>query len=106
MILFALFGPRRWFWWRFGLAAIGTAFTVLAHTPIESAQMQHAMRADDRSLDPRAAGLHKLPDVRSPASGVLAVAIGMALNVTAVLATLSMLARGSRLHRGREAPQL
>lgn len=97
MILFALLGPLRTFWWRWLLLALGAALTVLAHIDLETPAMQFAMWAHGRSLDPDAAGMHNLLGVRSPVLGVAAVVIGMALNVTAVLAAVAMLRDGLRL---------
>lgn len=99
MILFALFGPRRLFGLRLLLLALGTACTLYAHTAFESPAMQFAMWAENRSLDPHAAGLHNLPDVRSPTLGTVAVVVSMALNVTALVATGSMLRQYVRLGR-------
>lgn len=99
MILFALLGPRRLIRERFAFLAIGTVLTLLAHAFIESPQMQYAMWADNRSLDPHAAGLHNLANIRSPVLGVAAVTIAMALNVTAAIATLGMLIDARRLRR-------
>jgi hypothetical protein len=100
MILFALFGPRRLFWARWLFLALGTGFTIYAHTGLESPQMQFAMWAENRSLDPHAAGLHNIPGAQSPALGVAAVIVSMALNVVAVVVTVSMFAQGLRLRRG------
>jgi hypothetical protein len=100
VILFALFGALRLFWWRWLMLALGTAFTILAHIDLETPAMQFVMWAQNRSLDPQAAGMHNLPNVQSPAMGALAVAIGMALNVTAVLATIGMLRDGIELRPG------
>ena len=99
MILFALFGPLRLFWWRFALLAIGTSVTLLAHTAIESPRMQFAMWAENRSLEPNAAGIHNLPNVQSAALGYLAVTIAMALNLTALAATFATLRCGLRNKR-------
>lgn len=99
MILFALFGPRGLYWWRWAFLAIGTGATLLAHTALESPLMQYTMWAENRSLEPHAGDLHNLPDLRSPAMGVAAVTIGMALNATALAATIAMLGRGLRLRR-------
>lgn len=101
MILFALLGPRDWFWVRWALLLAGTGFTLYAHIAVESPQMQFAMWADNRSLDAHAAGLHNIPDVRSPAMGVAAMVVSMALNVTAVVATVAMFAQGMRLRSVR-----
>lgn len=99
MMLFALFGARRLFPLRWALLLAGTGFTILAHIALESPHMQYAMWAENRSLDPHAAGMHNLPDVRSPTLGALSVAIGMALNLTAVAATVAMARRGLALRR-------
>lgn len=99
MILFALFGPPRLFWTRWILLAIGTALTLLAHTFLESPQMQYTMWADDRSLDSQSAGLHNLLDLHSQLVGGVAVAISMTLNAIAALATASMLMDRLRLPR-------
>ncbi|RIX97290.1 hypothetical protein D3218_18930 [Aureimonas flava] len=100
MVLFALFGARRLYWLRWALLAIATGVTIYAHTALESPRMQFAMWAENRSLDPHAAGVHNLPGVRSPILGTLAVVIGMALNLTAIAATLAMARRGLALGRG------
>lgn len=101
MILFALLGPRRLFGLRLLLLVLGTAFTLYAHTAVESPVMQFAMWAENRSLDPHAAGLHNALDVRSPTLGGVAVVVSMALNVTAVAATGSMLWQYLRLRRNQ-----
>jgi hypothetical protein len=90
MIFFALWGARRLFWWRWALLAVGTGFTLFAHSMIESPRMQFAMWASDCSLDPAQAGVRNLLDVHSPALGLVAVVVSMTLNLLAVSATISM----------------
>jgi hypothetical protein len=97
MILFALFGPARLFWLRWALLAIGTGFTLYAHSMVESPHMQYAMWAQDRSSDPHAAaGMHNMLNTQAPALGVAAMAVSMTLNLLAVAGTLSMLRDGFR----------
>lgn len=99
MILFALFGSRRLLGARLLLLALGTAFTLDAHTTLETPAMQLAMWAQNHSLDPHATGLHNVLGVQSLVMSVAAVIVGMALNVTAAAATGSMLWRyGHRRH--------
>ena len=40
ILLFALFGPRRLFWLRWVLLLLGVAFTIFAHTVLETPGMQ------------------------------------------------------------------
>ncbi len=89
IVLFALTGPVRAFPVRWGLLATATAFTIYAHTAIESPGTQFHMWMHNRSVHD--AELHNALDVRSAGMGAVSVAVGMALNLTVVLATLSML---------------
>jgi hypothetical protein len=97
MILFGLFGARRLFWWRWAALAIGTAFTLYAHTLVETPGMQFAIWANDMSSDPMAMGEHNLLDAHSTALGIAAVTVAMSLNILAVLSTVSMYIDGRRL---------
>lgn len=94
VILFALFGPRSLYWMRWGLLAGATAFTLYAHTAIESPATQFNMWAFNSSL--HAEGLNNALNVRSSTLGFLSVAIGMTLNVIAVVSTVAMLWQGLR----------
>ena len=96
MLLFALFGPRRLYWWRWALLLVATIATVLAHVAVETPHMQFAMWAYDRSSDPHQQGFHNIPHIEARALGVLAMIVSMALNVTAVTSTIAMFARGLR----------
>ncbi len=102
ILLFALFGPRRWFWARWMLLAAGMASTLFAHTRIESPQMQYAMWAYNRSLEPELWNIRNLCGVESGFLGVLAVGVSMALNVTLVTAVIAMLADGVRARRAQK----
>lgn len=99
ILLFALFGPHRWFWTRWALLAAGMASTLFAHIRIESPQMQYAMWAYNRSLEPELWNIRNLCGVESGFLGVLAVVVSMALNVTLVTAVVAMLADGLRARR-------
>ncbi len=99
VVLFALFGPVRLYWLRWALILGGTAFVLFAHTAVETPHGQFTMWADNHSTDPAAAGTTNLLDVESSVLGVLSVSIGIALNVTAVVATLAMLRGGLRLRQ-------
>ncbi len=90
-ILFAPFGPRRLFWVRWGFLLFGVAFTLLAHTALETPGMQHAMWAHNHSSDPHDKGSHNLLRLQSSAMGEAAVALSMVLNVLLATACLSML---------------
>jgi hypothetical protein len=99
MIAFALLGPRRLFWTRWTFLAIGTGFTLFAHSMIESPRMQYVMWADNCSLDPAQSAAHNLFNVRSPAFGLMAVAVSMTLNLLAIAGTVSMWTDGRRAHQ-------
>lgn len=100
ILFFALLGPRRLFWWRWSGMAIGTAFTLFAHTRIETPQMQYAIWALNRSLEPHLWAIRNLCNVQSGALGWMSVVLGMLLNVVLVVTTVAMLADGVR-GRGR-----
>ncbi|MBB3937286.1 hypothetical protein [Aureimonas phyllosphaerae] len=100
IVLFALMGPVRAFWLRWALIATATAFTIYAHTAIESPGTQFHMWVHNRSVHD--ANLHNALNIRSVGMGAVSVAVGMALNLTVVLATLSMLRDGlSAIRRDR-----
>lgn len=99
ILLFALVGPARLFWWRWAGLAVGTAFTLFAHTRIETPEMQYAMWAYNRSLEPQLWNIRNLCGVESGGLGRLAVVVGMALNVVLVVATVGMFANGLRTGR-------
>ncbi|MDB5714033.1 MAG: hypothetical protein JWO15_1430, partial [Sphingomonadales bacterium] len=65
VLLFALLGPARYFWLRWSGLAIGAAFTIFAHTQIETPQMQYFMWAYDRSLEPGLWNFHNLCGAQS-----------------------------------------
>lgn len=98
LVLFALLGPARLYWLRWVLIALGTGFVLYAHTVVETPAGQFGTWAHNHSTDPGEAGAPNLLDTQAPALGVLAVALSMALNLTAVAATVAMLANGLR-HR-------
>lgn len=91
ILLYALLGPPRHFWIRWMLLAFGTGFTLFAHSVIETPQMQYAMWAYNRSLEPELSNVRNLCGVESPLLGGVAVVVSMALNVLLVTASLSML---------------
>lgn len=105
ILFFALLGPRRLFWWRWAGLAIGSAFTLFAHTRIETPQMQYAMWAYNRSLEPALWNIRNLCGVESGGLGWMAVVVSMVLNILLVVATIGMLVDGIR-SRGREARQI
>lgn len=90
ILLFALFGPKRLFRVRWAVLSVGVAFTVFAHTAIESPAMQYAMWAHNRSIDPHDAGSRNLLGVESSGLATAAVALAMALNLLLVAGWLSM----------------
>ena len=96
ILLFALLGPRRWFWARWALLAAGMASTLFAHIRIESPQMQYAMWAYNPSLEPELWNIRNLCGVESGFLGVLAVGVSMALNIVLVTATMSAMSDGVR----------
>lgn len=91
VLLFALLGPARAIWWRWGGLAVGTVFTLFAHVRIETPQMQYAMWAYNRSLEPRLWSIRNLCGVESDAMGWIAVVVAMVLNVLLVTATVAVL---------------
>ncbi len=99
ILLFALLGPLRFFWLRWAGLALGTAFTLYAHTRIESPQMQYAMWAYNRSLEPALSDIRNLCGVQSSTMGVVAVALAMSLNVLLLASTIGMLTDGLRRRR-------
>lgn len=101
VILFALLGPVRLFWMRWALLAGATAFTIYAHSMIESPATQFHMWAHNSSA--HSEGTRNALDIQSRMLGVLSVAVGMALNVTAVVATIAM-ARCGLARRGKLPP--
>lgn len=103
ILLFALFGARRMFWWRWAGVATGTGFTLFAHSRIETPQMQYAMWAYNRSLEPELWSIRNLCGVESGGLGWLAVIVGMLLNVLLVVATIGMFADGMRRRRSEGA---
>lgn len=99
ILLFALFGPAHLFCWRWAGLAIGAAFTVFAHTRIETPQMQYAMWAYNRSLEPQLWDIRNLCGVQSGGLGWLAVIVGMTLNKLVVTAAIGMITDGLRLRQ-------
>lgn len=92
ILLFALLGPKTLIWIRFPLLAAATAFTIWAHTNVETPLMQYIMWAENRSLDLAAMGFQNAFCIQSPTLGITAVVISMALNVLLVV-SLVMLGR-------------
>ena len=99
IIFFALLGPARLLWLRWALLAAGTGFTLFAHSRIESPQMQYAMWAYNRSLEPQLWQVRNLCGVESGPLGIAAVIVSMTLNVLLVTATVAMLTDGLRARR-------
>jgi hypothetical protein len=97
ILFFALLGPVRFFWVRWVLMVAGTGFTIFAHSRIESPQMQYAMWAYNRSLEPQLWDVRNLCGVESGALGVAAVVLSMLLNATLVATCVAMFADGRRL---------
>jgi len=100
ILLFALFGPRRWFWIRWGLLLVGAAFTLFAHTALETPNMQYTMWAHDYSSDPRDHGSHNLLGLQCAAVGAVAVVVSMTLNVLLIASCLSMFWDGPKARHG------
>lgn len=94
VLLFALLGAARFLWLRWALLLVGTLFTLFAHTAIESPQMQYAMWAFNRSLEPELAAVRNMCGVTSPVAGIAAISVGMLLNVLLVTSTIAMLKDG------------
>jgi len=99
ILFFALFGPARSFWTRWVLLVVGTAFTIYAHGRIESPQMQYAMWAYNRSLEPHLWNVRNLCGVESVGLGIAAVIVSMALNIVLVTACVAMLSDGLKRRR-------
>lgn len=103
VLMFALLGSARQFWLRLAGLAIGTCFTVYAHTLIETPQMQYAMWAYNRSLEPELWDIRNLCGVQSGTLGLIAIVVAMTLNVLLVTGTISMLMDGLRRKKLSEA---
>jgi hypothetical protein len=99
VLFFALVGPARLFWLRWAGLAAGTAFTLFAHTLIETPQMQFAMWAYNRSLEPQLWGVRNMCGVQSGTIGWIAMIVGMVLNVLLVTSAISMLSDGLKRQR-------
>jgi hypothetical protein len=80
---------------------VGVAFTLFAHTMIETPGMQYTMWAHNESSDPQDSGSHNLLEIRSSALGMLAVVIAMSLNVLLVPNCVSMLVDWLRLRKSK-----
>ena len=108
ILFYALLGPARLLWLRWGLLAAGTGFTLFAHSRIESPQMQYAMWAYNRSLEPQLWQVRNLCGVESGPLGIAAVIVSMTLNVLLVTATIAMFANGLKARRAgdRDMPTL
>ena len=91
ILLFALLGPQAWRWVRLAILAGATAFTLWAHTQVETPWMQYVMWAENRSLDPLTPGFQNAFCIQSPALGWAAVVISLGLNALLSASTLSML---------------
>jgi hypothetical protein len=100
ILLFALFGPARYFWARWALLFAGMGFTIFAHTQVESPQMQYAMWAFNRSLEPQLSAVRNLCGVQSETMGWVAMIVSMLLNVLLATSVISMLTDRLKL-RGR-----
>jgi hypothetical protein len=90
VVLFALFGPPRLIWLRWAAVLVGALMTIAAHTLIETPAMQYGSWATGYSIDPETAGVQNLLCIQSPAMGVVAVAVSMALNLIVLAATVSL----------------
>lgn len=106
VLAFALFGSVRLFWLRYALLLIGTASTLFAHAMIESPQMQYAMWAYNRSLEPELWSVRNLCGVQSGAMGTIAVIVSMTLNILLVAGSIAMLVDGLRLGRRPDQPRV
>jgi hypothetical protein len=91
LVIFALLGRGASIWLRFGAVAVLTAFTLFAHSAIETPYMQYAMWAFNQSADPSVGPVENLCSTKSPGLGVAAVALAMTLNGLLILSTLSLL---------------
>lgn len=91
ILLFAWLGPARLIWVRWAILAGATAFTLWAHTQVETPWMQYVMWAENRSLDPETLGFQNAFCIKSPELGVAAVIVSMSLNILLSLSTLSLL---------------
>jgi len=90
ILFFALLG-RSALGVRAGLVAGLAAFTISAHTLIETPQMQYASWALNRSIDPDLGPIPNLLCTQSPELGVAAVVVSAALNLLLLAAATSLL---------------
>lgn len=80
-----------------GAIAAGVIF---AHIKIETPQMQYAMWAYNRSLEPAFAGVQNIWCVQSPTLGWAAVIIAMCVNILLTVLTLSLVRDAAKLRSG------
>lgn len=99
VFLLALYADRVPLALRTGLIAAAAAFTLYAHTQVESPYMQWVMWAENCSADPAAAGITNLFDIRSPVIGYVAAGISLALNALIVAGAALMAADTLRQRR-------
>lgn len=104
VLLLALLGPRRLYWLRWALVLGGATFLLLAHTVVETPADQFGTWAGTHAEQPDSSdhgAASPLVAARSPLLGAASVALGLALNVAAVVTTALMLRAGLRLRRGQ-----
>jgi hypothetical protein len=90
VLLYALLG-RSNLGLRAGLVAGLAAFTIGAHTMIETPQMQYASWALGRSIDPDVGPIPNLLCTQSPELGIAAVVVSAGLNLLLLAASGSLL---------------
>lgn len=73
-----------------GMTGVIAAGVIYAHIVIETPQMQYAMWAFNRSLEPAFAGVSNALCVASPTMGVFAVAIAMTVNILLPVLAVSL----------------
>ena len=90
ILLAVLFGSRLPLGIRAALLSLLTAFTIGAHTLIETPRMQYASWALNRSIDPALGPIPNLLCTQSPELGVAAVLTSLVLNLLLFTGTISV----------------
>lgn len=99
ILLLALLASRVPLTVRAFAVAANTVFTLYARIAIETPHMQYASWAMHRSVDAHLAPVPSLLGARVPEMGVVATAIGMALNALLLVTSVSLAYDAWRTHR-------
>ncbi|MBV8573760.1 MAG: hypothetical protein JOZ58_01800, partial [Acetobacteraceae bacterium] len=91
--------PARLFWVRWFVLLVSVGATLLAHTMIETPNMQYVMWARNHSLEPSQPDTHNLLGIQSSSLGAVAATVALILNLLLVTGLISMLWDGLAVRR-------